>query len=62
MKSLFSFSTAKLRKIRGKNWGRQDWLFGGLISQTRYFFESRVFSLVVQFYQVGFSMEFLDKN
>jgi len=27
MKSLFSFSTAKQRKIGGKNWGRQDWWF-----------------------------------
>jgi hypothetical protein len=25
------FKGPKLRKIRGKNWGKQDWLFGGLI-------------------------------
>ena len=33
--SSFSFSTAqteKLRKNCGNNWGRQDWLFGGLMS------------------------------
>jgi hypothetical protein len=27
-RSLFSFSTLKLRKIGGKNWGKQDSLFG----------------------------------
>ena len=36
--SLFSFSTAqteKLRNNRGNNWGKQDQLFGGLMSQIR---------------------------
>ena len=26
----------KLRKTRGKTWGKQDWLFDGLMSRTRY--------------------------
>jgi hypothetical protein len=34
--SFFSFTTAQMRKIRGKNQGKQDCLFGGLMSGTRY--------------------------
>jgi hypothetical protein len=26
----------KLRKNWGRNWGKQDWWFGGLMSRTRY--------------------------
>ena len=26
----------KLRKFLGKNWGKQNWLFGGMISRIRY--------------------------
>jgi hypothetical protein len=33
LKSLFSFSTAQLRKFRGKNWGKQDSGFGGWMSR-----------------------------
>ena len=35
IKSLL-FQLLKLRKNRGKNWGKQNWLFGGLMSRTRY--------------------------
>jgi hypothetical protein len=28
---LKSLLTAQLRKIRGKNWRKQDWWFGGLV-------------------------------
>jgi hypothetical protein len=28
----FLFQMLKLRKNRRKNWGKQDWLFGGLMS------------------------------
>ena len=31
----FHFHLVKLRKIRGKNWGKQNSWFGGLMSQTR---------------------------
>ena len=30
------FQLLKLRKIHGKNWGKQNWFFGGLMSRTRY--------------------------
>ena len=36
MKSMLSFLTTQLRKNRGKNWGKHDWWFGGLMSGTRY--------------------------
>ena len=36
MKSFFSFQLLKLRKIRERNWRKQDWLFGSLMSRTRY--------------------------
>ena len=39
---LFSFSTAKTEK----NWGKQNWLFGGLISRTRYLISSSIYSKV----------------
>ena len=29
------FKLVKLRKFRGKNLGKQNWLFGGLMSRTR---------------------------
>ena len=32
----FLFQQLKLRKIRGKYWGKQDSWFGGLMSRTRY--------------------------
>ena len=35
-KNEFSFSTANTEKNSWKNWGNQDYLFGGLISRTRY--------------------------
>ena len=31
LKSLFSFSTAKIEKNSWENWGKQDWWFGGLV-------------------------------
>ena len=34
-KVCFLFQLLKLRKILGKNWGKQEWLFGGLMSLTR---------------------------
>ena len=36
IKSFFSFWTAKTEKIWWKKLGKQDWLFGGLMSWTRY--------------------------
>ena len=36
VKSLFLFQLLKLRKFRGKNWGKQDSWFGGFMSRTRY--------------------------
>ena len=30
------FELLKLKKIRGKNWRKQDWLFGDLTSRTRH--------------------------
>ena len=41
MKSLFSFSTALLRKFRGKNWGEQDSWIGDSMSwiDTKYILE-----------------------
>ena len=38
-KQVFS-QTSKLRKIRGKNWRKLDWFFGGLMSRTRYSIEN----------------------
>jgi hypothetical protein len=36
IKSLLSFSNAQTEKhIRGKNLGKRNWLFGGLMSRTR---------------------------
>ena len=32
----FLLKLLKLRKIRGKDWGKLEWLFGGLMSRTRY--------------------------
>ena len=40
MKSLLSFSTAQLRKFRGKNWGKQDSWFRGSMSWIDYLKES----------------------
>ena len=35
-KCFFLFQRLKMIKNRGKNWGKQNWLFDGLISWTRY--------------------------
>ena len=32
-KFVIFYQLLKLRKIRGKNWGKQNWLFGGLMSR-----------------------------
>ena len=34
---MLSFSTAQTEKNSWKNWGKQSWLFGGLMSRTRYY-------------------------
>ena len=34
LRNLFHFPTLKLRKIRGKNWGKQDSLFGVFYVRT----------------------------
>ena len=37
--TVLSFQLLKLRKICGKNWEKQNWFYGGLLSRTRYFSE-----------------------
>jgi hypothetical protein len=52
IKSLFSLPQM-LRKIRVRNWKKQDWLFGGLMSRTRYLFPTFSKNLTKPLHIVG---------